>query len=77
MKKHSLDEIKGKMRKLLEDAVHNEDKEPQSIGDPENIFDNKDNEVEEAGPAFTDKWIMVSGGQRGWIILWPKEFSVL
>lgn len=55
MKKHSLDEIKGKMRKLLEDAVHNEDKEPQSIGDPENIFDNKDNEVEEAGPAFTDK----------------------
>ena len=54
MKKQSLEEIKGKMRKLLEDAAHDEDKEPQSIGDPEKIFDNKDNEMEEAGPAFTD-----------------------
>ena len=55
MAKKSVKEIKEKMRKLLEDAAHNEDKEPQSIGDPEKIFDNKDNEMEEAGPAFTDK----------------------
>ena len=55
MAKKSVKEIKEKMRKLLEDAVHNEDKEPQSIGNPERIFDRKENEMEEAGPAFTDK----------------------
>ena len=43
------------MRKLLEDAVHNEGKEPQSIGNPEKIFDKEENENEEGDPAFTDK----------------------
>lgn len=56
MKKHSLDEIKGKMRKLLEEAAHNEDKEPQSIGSPEGISENEENESEDGDPAFTDKW---------------------
>ncbi len=56
MKKQSLEEeVKGKMRKLLEEAAHNEDKEPQSIGNPERIFDKEENESEDGDPAFTDK----------------------
>ena len=55
MAKKSVKEIKEKMRKLLEDAVHNEDKEPQSIGNPERIFDKKENESEDGDPAFIDK----------------------
>jgi hypothetical protein len=50
MAKQSVEEIKEKMRKLLEDAMHNEDKEPQSIGNPERIFDKEDNEDGESVP---------------------------
>lgn len=55
MKNQSLEEIKAKMRKLLEDAAHNEDKEPHSIGNPERIFDKEENESKDRDPAFTDK----------------------
>lgn len=37
MTKQTVDQIKEKMRRLLEEATCNEDKEPQSIGNPYKI----------------------------------------
>ena len=55
MTKHSVEEIKEKMRKLLEDAMHDADKEPQSIGNPEKIFDREENEDEDGESALIEK----------------------
>ena len=55
MTKQSVEEIKEKMRKLLENSIHNEEKEPQSIGNPEKIFDNEENENEDGESAPTEK----------------------
>ena len=55
MTKQSVEEIKEKMRKLLEDAMHDADKEPQSIGNPEKIFDREENEDEDGESALIEK----------------------
>ena len=55
MTKQTIDQIKEKMRRLLEETTCNEDKEPQSIGNPYKIFDEEENENEDGEPDSTEK----------------------
>jgi hypothetical protein len=52
MTKQTIEQIKEKMRKLLEEVTHN-DEEPQSIGNPDKIFEREDNEDENGEPVTT------------------------
>lgn len=55
MTKQTTDQIKEKMRRLLEETARNEGKEPQSIGNPYKMFDEEENEEEEGEPDSTEK----------------------
>ena len=65
MTKQSVEEIKEKMRKLLVDAMHDADNEPQSIGNPEKIFDKEENEDEDGESAPTEKQQRRDKGSKG------------
>lgn len=53
MTKQKIDQIKEKVRKLLEDSLNKENEEPQSIGNPHKLFDNEEHEDEEGQPCST------------------------